>query len=360
MNFGSDNIAGVAPEIMAAIERANNGVAAPYGGDGTSGALDEVYSNLFEARVRVFPVATGTAANALALAMLCPPYGSVYCHAMSHIATDEAGAPEFYTGGGKLMLVEGNAAKISADGLEATLETEVERFPHSVKRAALSLSQATEAGTVYTPDEVGALNEVGQARGLRLHMDGARLANAVAQLGCTPADVTWRAGVEVLSFGATKNGALAAEAVVFFEGSKFAAEDFEAFAWRRKRAGHLFSKMRFAAAQLEAMATDDLWLRLAGNANRMAARLAAGLTEIPGVSLAYPRQANELFIVLGEKLAQRIEQADVGAHRWNTGAPVIMRLVCAFNTPQADVNGFVQMVRDFAAGENAPHNDETC
>ena len=237
----------------------------------------------------------------------------------------------------------------------------VDYLDEALHRIARVPYPETEAGTVYTPDEVGALSEVAQARGLRLHMDGARLANAVAHLGCTPAEVTWRAGVEVLSFGATKNGALAAEAVVFFDDSNFAAEDFEAFAWRRKRAGHLFSKMRFAAAQLEAMATDDLWLRLAGNANRMAARLAAGLVEIPGVSLAYPCQANELFVALGEKLAQRIEQAEVGAHRWNTGAPVIMRLVCAFNTPQADIDGFVEMVRDFAAGEKAPHkNDETC
>ncbi len=352
MNFGSDNIAGIAPEIMAAIERANDGTAAPYGGDGISGALDALYSSLFETPVRVFPVATGTAANSLALAMLCPPYGSVYCHAMSHIATDEAGAPEFYSGGCKLMLVDGDAAKITADGLDATLAAEVERFPHSVKRTALSLSQATEAGTVYTPDEVTALSGVARARGLRLHMDGARLANAIAHLGCTPAQATWRAGVEVLSFGATKNGALAAEAVIFFDAANFAAEDFEAFAWRRKRAGHLFSKMRFAAAQLEVMATDDLWLRLAGHANGRAAQLAAGLAAIPGVSLAYPCQANELFIEVGEALARQIEQANIGAYRWNTGTPVIMRLVCAFNTPQADVDRLVEMVRGFAVDAN--------
>ena len=343
MNFGSDNVAGTAPEIMAALEQANAGVAASYGGDAVSAGLDTAFSDLFETEVRVFPVATGTAANSLSLAMLCPPYGSIYCHAMSHIATDEAGAPEFYTGGGKLLLVDGAAGKITADGLAATLANEVERFPHSVKRAGLSISQASECGTVYTPDDVTALAQVANAHDMRVHMDGARLANAIAHLACAPADVTWRAGVDILSFGATKNGALAAEAVVFF-----GAADFDAFAWRRKRAGHLFSKMRFAAAQLDAMLGDGLWLRLASHANAMAERLARGLEAIPGVALAYPCQANELFIEVAEDLAQQIEQANVGVHRWNTGAPVVMRLVCAFNTPEADVDGFVDLVRGLA------------
>ena len=351
MNFGSDNITGIAPEIMAAIERANTGVAVPYGGDDISARLDERFSDLFERPVRVFSVATGTAANSLGLAMLCPPYGSIYCHAMSHIATDEAGASEFQTGGGKLLLLDGDAAKITAAGLRARLAAEVERFPHGGKRAALSVSQATEAGGVYTPDDLGALSEVARAYGLRVHMDGARLANAVAHLGCAPADATWRSGVDILSFGSTKNGALAAEAVVFFGDGDFDSEDFKDFAWRRMRAGHLFSKMRFPAAQLEAMVSDNLWLRLAGHANAMAERLAEGLTQIPNVALAYPREANELFIEVAEDLAQQIEQANVGAHRWNTTTPVVVRLVCAFNTPEADVDGFVDMVRGFAAGE---------
>ena len=348
MNFGSDNIAGVAPEIMTAIARANEGVAASYGGDAISGALDEKFSDLFETRARVFPVATGTAANSLALAMLCPPYGSAYCHAMSHIATDEAGAPEFYTGGSKLVLVDGDDGKISAAGFAVSLAAEVERFPHSVKRSALSLSQASEAGTVYTPDQLGALCDVARGHGMRVHMDGARIANAIVHSGCSPADATWRAGIEILSFGATKNGALAAEAVVFFGDA-----DFDAFAWRRKRAGHLFSKMRFAAAQLDAMVGDGLWLRLASQANTMAARLAQGLADTPGVSLAYPCEANEIFIEVNEALARRIEDANVGVHRWNTGTPVVMRLVCAFNTAEADVDGFIELVREIARGENS-------
>lgn len=184
MNFGSDNTAGIAPEIMDAIAAANAGAAAPYGGDAVSGRLDAAFSDLFETAVRVFPVATGTAANALALAMLCPPYGSVYCHPTAHVATDEAGAPEFYTGGGKLLAVAGAAAKIAAADLEAALAAEVERFPHSVKRAAVSVSQATECGAVYAPDELRALSEVAHAHGMCVHMDGARLANAIAHLGC--------------------------------------------------------------------------------------------------------------------------------------------------------------------------------
>ncbi|MDA0231776.1 MAG: beta-eliminating lyase-related protein [Proteobacteria bacterium] len=346
MNFGSDNIAGVAPEIMAAIARANDGVAASYGGDQISQRLDELFSRVFETNARVFPVATGTAANSLALAMLCPPYGSIHCHTMSHIATDEAGAPEFYSGGGKLVLVDGASAKISASGLRTALDAEVERFPHSVRRSALSVSQATEAGAVYTPDELLALSRVAQSHGLRLHMDGARIANAIAHLDCAPADITWRAGIEVLSFGATKNGALAAEAVVFFGDA-----DFEQFAWRRKRAGHLFSKMRFAAAQLEAMLVDDLWLRLARHANAMAERLALGLAAISGVRLAYPREANEVFIEVAEDLARQIEGAGAGAHRWNRGVPVIMRLVCAFDTPEDDVDALIGLVGRFSAGK---------
>ncbi len=348
MNFGSDNIAGVAPEIMAAIAEANAGVAVPYGGDAISTRLDEAFSDLFETGVRVSPVATGTAANALALAMLCPPYGAVYCHPAAHIAIDEAGAPEFYTGGGKLLPVDGVAAKIPAADLEAVLAAEVERFPHSIKRAAVSVSQATEYGAVYTPDELRALSDITHGHGMGLQMDGARFANAIAHLGCTPADATWRAGVDVLSFGVTKNGALAAEAVIFF-----GDVDVEELAWRRKRAGHLFSKMRFAAAQLEAMLEDGLWLRLAGHANAMAARLAQGLAAIPGVALAYPCQANEVFIEVEEPLARAIEGAGVGAHRWNTATPVVMRLVCAFDTPDADVDRFVEMVHGFAAGDSA-------
>ena len=348
MNFGSDNTAGVAPEIMDAIAAANAGAAAPYGGDAVSARLDAAFSDLFETAVRVFPVATGTAANALALAMLCPPYGSVYCHPAAHVATDEAGAPEFYTGGGKLLAVEGAAARIAAADLEAVLTAEVERFPHSVKRAAVSVSQATECGAVYAPDELRAVSEVARAHGMGVHMDGARFANAIAHLGCAPADATWRAGVDVLSFGVTKNGALAAEAVVFF-----GAVDGQEVAWRRKRAGHLFSKMRFAAAQLEAMLEDGLWLRLAGRANAAAQRLARGLAAVPGVALAYPCQANEVFIEVDEPLARAIEGAGVGVHRWNAAAPAVMRLVCAFDTPDADVDRFVAMVRGWAAGDGA-------
>src|SRR6185312_1799022 len=241
----------------------------------------------------VFPVATGTAANALALAALTPPWGAIYCHEAAHIQSDECGAPEFFAAGAKLLPLAGEDAKLMPATVEAAL---LERgVVHHVQPSALSISQATEAGTLYRPAEIAALGALARRHGLALHMDGARFANAVAALGCAPADLTWRAGVDALSFGATKNGALAAEAVIFFDPAKAAD-----LAYRRKRAGHLFSKMRFLSAQLDAYLADGLWLRNARHANAMAARLGQGLARLPGARLVHPVEANEVFVELAE------------------------------------------------------------
>lgn len=343
MNFMSDNVSGAAPEIIQAIIAANEGSAPSYGADAITARLEQRFADLFDRKVAVFPVATGTAANALALAQFTPPWGSIYCHREAHIQADECGAPEMFSAGAKLVGLEGDHGKLTADILSAALGRAHQGFVHAVQPATLSLTQATEAGTVYDPDEVAALAAIAHRHGLAVHMDGARFANAVAHLGCDPAEVTWRAGVDVLSFGATKNGVLGAEAVIFFDPDKAAD-----FAYRRKRAAHLFSKMRFLSAQLDTYLADGLWLRLAAHANSMAARLAAGLTTLPGVDLAHPVQANELFVTLPEPMIQGLEAAGFGFYRWD-GA--MIRLVTAWDTAPDAVTQFLATAARLAGRE---------
>jgi threonine aldolase len=339
MNFCSDNVTGIAPEIMAAIAAANHGSAMPYGNDEISQRLERQFSELFETSVAIFPVATGSAANALALSVLSPPYGAIYCHTDAHIHVDECGAPEFYTGGAKLVTLPGANGKIQVADLSAAIAKTPAGVVHHVQPAVVSLTQATEAGTVYQLTDVAAIAQVAHDHQLKLHMDGARFANAVVSLGCSPADITWRSGVDVLSFGATKNGAMAAEAVVFFD--PVLAETCK---YRRKRAGHLFSKMRFLSAQLEAYLQDDLWLKSATHANQMAAKLAAGLVGQPGVKLCYPVEANELFVEFTNSMIAAL-LADGFQFYFQPGTETaIARLVTAFNTQASDVTAFVQAV----------------
>jgi len=338
MNFRSDNVTGAAPEILAALMTANEGTAASYGADAISARLKERFSTLFEREVAVFPVAIGTAANALAIAAVTPPWGVVYCHTESHIQVDECGAPEFFTGGAKLMPLEGEDGKITPAAVEAVL---VEPgIVHSPQPACISISQATEAGTVYTVEEVGALGALARRRGLSLHVDGARFANALVASNASPAALTWRAGVDILSFGATKNGALAAEAIIVFDPARAAD-----LAYRRKRGGHLFSKMRFLSVQLEAYLADGLWLRNARHANAMAARLAEGLAATPGAKLIHPVQANEIFIALPEPVIATLESGGVGFYRWGGPGEGILRLVTAFNTRVEDVDAVIALAR---------------
>jgi threonine aldolase len=341
--FTSDNTAGGAPEILAAVVAAASGQASPYGTDSWTLSARRRFSEIFDCDVDLLPVCTGSAANALSLAALTPPWGSVLCHRDSHINNDECGAPEFFTGGAKLIALGGENAKIDADELQAAVHRKVGDV-HSVQPSVLSLTQATETGALYTPAEIGHLACIAKRAGLRVHMDGARLANAVAALGCHPAELTWRAGVDMLSFGAIKNGTITADAIVVFERSLTSELNF-----RAKRAGQLAAKMRFAAAQLDAYLADDLWLRNAWHANAMTARLEEGLKSIPGTRLAGAAGANILFCHLPQQVIDGLLDQGYGFYhgRWEPG---VVRFVTAFTTTTHDVDGLVHAVRRLTAG----------
>jgi threonine aldolase len=337
MNLCSDNVTGCAPEILEALARANRGAAMPYGADDLTAKVERRIAELFEHEVAVFLVATGSSANALALSCLTPPFGAIYSHPAAHVMVDECGAPEFYSGGAKMVGIPGPHGKIAAADLDTVLAASGRGMVHHVQAASVSLSQATEAGTIYRPDEIAAIGEVARRHQVRLHMDGARFANALVAQNVSPADLTWRSGVDVLSFGASKNGAMAAEAVVFFD--KSLADEMP---YRRKRGGHLFSKMRFLAAQFDAYLTNELWLRHARHANEQARRLSEGLAKLPGARLLHPVEANEIFIALPEPVISRLEQAGFQFYRWIEDGPGILRLVTAFNTDPAHVTEFLQ------------------
>lgn len=333
--FKSDNTATAAPEILEAIAAANKGYARGYGDDALTARLDGVLGGYFGCPVRAFPVATGTAANALALATLSPPWGSVFCHREAHIVRDECGAPEFFSNGARLVLLDGPDARFDAAALTAAIEDNPPTV-HTVQPAAASITQATELGTAWRPEQIGSISEVLRARGMSLHMDGARFANAVAFLGCHPGDVTWRAGVDVLSFGATKNGAMAAEAVVFFNMSL--VRDFE---FRRKRAAHLFSKMRFLSAQLLAYVETGLWLRNARRANEFARRLGAAA----GATLMHPVEANEVFLRLGTTRVAQLRAGGFEFYDWGREGSGEARLVVSWDQPEADVDAMVAALK---------------
>lgn len=338
-DFRSDNVSGVCPEIMTALAAANVSSAPAYGTDAITGSLNRRFSDFFEASVEVFPVTTGTAANALAVAQMARPWNVVYCHRLAHIETSECGAPEFMTGGAKLTGLDGPEAKFDAVTLERRLGGalgNVKGRAH-LQPAGVSLSQATERGTVYEPSAIRDIGAVCRARGLYLHMDGARFANAVAHLGCTPAEITSRAGIDILSFGATKNGAMAAEAVVIFDPAL--AEDFR---FRHKRSGHLVSKQRFISVQLARYIEDDLWLDNARHANAMARRLEAGLSTIPGARVVHPVQANEVFAVLPQSAMDALRAAGFGFSCPEPDQPSLARFVTAFDTAPASVDSLVQ------------------
>lgn len=328
MNFRSDNTASAAAEILAALTAVNEKPAPAYGEDPWSRKLDEAFSALFECEVRVFTVASGTAANAISLASVTPPWGAVLCHREAHIECDECGAPEFFTNGAKLVLLDGGAAKITPSALREGIARSA-RGIHSVAPSAVSISQTTERGAVYTPGEVAALGETAKQAGLAFHMDGARFGNAVAALGCKPADVTWRAGVDLLSFGATKNGALAAESIVCFDLKRA-----EEIARRRKRGGHLLCKGRYPAAQFLAYLEGGLWLKLAGRANALAARLGAAAAAY----LSAPVESNQVFIKPGPEKLARLRAAGAEFYDWGADGAGEARLVVSWNQPESDID----------------------
>jgi threonine aldolase len=340
MNFASDNAYGAWREIIAAIGEAAEGAAPSYGDDALTAKVRGRLSHLFEHEVAVFPVISGTAANALALSTLAPQHGAIFCHAESHIAVDECGAPEFFTHGAKLVPLEGDGAKLDPSVLERSLAHFLKGFVHHVQPAALSITQSTELGTVYTPSEIATLAQLAHAHGMRVHMDGARFANALAHLRASPADVTWKAGVDAMSFGATKNGALGAEAVIFFN-----HEDVKDFEYRRKKAGHLLSKMRFVSAQLDAYLKGERWLDRAAHANALAQRLEAGLCRVEGARITQPVEANAVFVSLPDRTVKRLRDAGAVFYDWGPPADgrTQIRLVTSFATPEEDVERFVQM-----------------
>lgn len=324
----SDNAASVTPEILQAVVAANGGSALAYGGDEVTARLEELVREVFEhPTARVFPVTSGTAANALSLSALCPPWGSVLCHETAHIMNSEGGATSLLAGGAVMKGVGGDDFRLSPDALQATLDGTRWGDPHHSQPAALSLTQPTDLGTVYPVADVEALVAVVKPHDLRVHMDGARLGNAIAALGCTPADLTWRAGVDVLSLGATKNGALSAEAIVVFDDR--AADE---LVYRTKRSGHVTSKMRFQSAQLIAYLSDGLWLRNAANANARMAELAAGLERL-GVQLVNRPDVNMVFAMLADDVADRLERAGVLFYRMGG----MVRFVTSWETTAQEV-----------------------
>ena len=326
MHFFSDNATPVSPQVMAAIagaDRADHG----YDGDAWSARLDGAFCDLFETDVKALWVSTGTAANCIALATLCPHYGGILAHEEAHIVVDECGAPGFFTHGATLMTLPGDGAKLTPDAVAARIAA-IRPDVHQSPARALSITQASEYGRVYTPDEVAALGELARTHGIGFHMDGARFANAVAHLACAPADITWRAGVDALSFGCVKNGGMVGEALLFF-GPQASARVAEARRWR-KRSGHLFSKGRYLAAQILAMVEDGLWLANARAANAAAQALAAAASE----RLMHPVEANELFVRLTAPEAATLRGRGFDFYDWGEGAA---RLVTNWAQDEATV-----------------------
>jgi threonine aldolase len=349
MFFASDNASGTAPEIMAALAACNEGFAPSYGTDPIMERVTARVRDIFEApEAVVYLVATGTAANVLSLSVLTDPWGAIYCHRNAHIEEDECGAPEFYTGGAKLRLVGGDHAKMTPEGLRAAIEATGQGFVHSVQRGAVSITNATENGAVYRAAEVRALCDVAKSYNLPVHMDGARFANALVGAGCTAAEMTWKAGVDVLSFGGTKNGCMGVEAVVIFDPKR--AWEFEL---RRKRGGHLFSKHRYLSAQFDAYLADDLWLRLARGANDRARHLSQSILSVPGASLVHPTDANSVFAAWPREGHARAQAAGAKYYLWPGDqstegpgdAPLAARLVCSWCTTPGEIEAFIGAVK---------------
>lgn len=331
MNFLSDTTAPAHPKLIDAIAAANRDFAPSYGADAISQRVEDRLKEIFETDLKLLFAVSGTASNALALSVLCPPHSAILCHDEAHIHRDERGAPEFYTGGGKLIPLLGDHAKISMTALDRVLNEIPEGFVHTGPVRVLSLSNLSESGTAYTPAEVAERSERLKDRPAFLHMDGARFANALVTLGCTPAELTWKAGVDALCFGATKNGALGAEAIILFPSVMDRFEELQA---RQKRGGHMAPKMRYLAAQFDAWLDDELWLDLARAANRRATELAAVLSAIPGTEVLHPVDGNEVFARIPDGVAQGLRDAGAGFYQWPDGSA---RFVASWCTGEAEI-----------------------
>ena len=337
VKFASDNVAGACPEVLDAILKANDGDRAPYGDDEISKNLQDKFSEIFEKEVIVFPTSSGTAANALALSTMTPSFGNIYCHKLSHINVDECGAPEFYTGGAKLVNLNGVNGKITAEELNKSISGK--GVVHHTQPSSVSITQLCETGEAYELDEVKKISEIAHNHKLNMHMDGARFANALVSLDCSPAEMTWKSGIDVLSFGATKNGCLAAEAIIFFKPELVGNLPF-----LMKRAGHLLSKMSFVSAQLDAYITNEVWLRNAKHANAMGKKLSQGLDQHKNIELAYPTDANEIFVKIPKDIIDQLnsEGYTINDDEWDGKA---VRLVTAWNTSLSDIETFLNFIK---------------
>ncbi|MDC6483555.1 low specificity L-threonine aldolase [Candidatus Pelagibacter sp.] len=337
IKFASDNVTGACPEVLDAVIKANEGDSTPYGNDQISTELQDKFSEIFEKEVIVFPTASGTAANALALSTMTPSFGNIYCHKLSHINTDECGAPEFYTGGAKLVTLQGVKGKITASELDKSITGA--GIVHHTQPSSASITQVCETGEVYQLDEIKKISDVAHNHNLNMHMDGARFANALTSLDVTPAEMTWKLGIDVLSFGATKNGCIAAEAIIFFKKDLVGN-----VAFLMKRAGHLLSKMRFVSAQLDAYITNDVWLKNARHANKMGKRLSEGLNNYSDINLSYPTDANEVFATFPRNKIEHLNSQGytINEDEWDGKA---VRLVTAWNTKDNDVDEFLEILK---------------
>jgi threonine aldolase len=336
IKFASDNVAGACPEVLDAILKANDGDSAPYGNDDWSKSLQEKFSEIFEKEVIVYPTVSGTAANALALSALTPVFGNIYCHKLSHINTDECGAPEFYTGGAKLVTLKGVNGKITSQELSDNVGGV--GVVHHTQPSVASITQLCETGEAYQLDEIKDISEIAYKNNLKMHMDGARFANALVSLGATPAEMTWKSGIDVLSFGATKNGCIAAEAIIFFKPELVGNLPF-----LMKRSGHLLSKMRFVSAQLEAYISNDVWLRNAKHANKMGKKLSEGLNSNPNIELTYPTHANEVFAKFPRPIIEHLNSEGYKMNEEELDGNSV-RLVAAWNTEESDVDQLLEII----------------
>lgn len=350
LNLSSDNVTGMSDAVMAALIKANDGNEPAYGADQWTAKAEQLLAEVFEHEVFVSLVATGTGSNALALAALTPPWGAIFCHQESHVLDDECGAPEMFTDGAKLVGVKGEAGKLTVEALKPVVDHFGVGVIKSVQPAALSISQVTEAGTVYTLSEIKALCDFARERHLKVHLDGARFGNALVSIGATPADMTWKAGVDVVTFGATKNGALACEAIIFFD--KVLAESMP---FRRKRGGHTVSKGRILGAQMIGYLEHDHWLHNARHANAMAQALTQGLNSLGFARLPWPTQANEVFVVLPNAKAKALSEAGIRAAPWESISlpaqfemgteDAFLRFVLSFKTAPSDIDRVIAALK---------------
>ena len=335
--FASDNVTGACPEVMDAVVDANSGIATSYGDDEWSSRLQTKLSEIFETDVEVFLAVSGTASNALALSSLAPVFGKIYCHELSHINTDECGAPEFFTGGAKLIPMRSSNGRIKANELAETIRGSGN--VHVTQPSVVSITQSCETGTVYQLDEIKAISKIARKHKMSVHMDGARFANALASLDVSPAEMTWKSGVDVLTLGGTKNGCLAAEAIIFFKPAMVGN-----FPYLHKRSGQLLSKMRFISSQLEAYVTDDLWIRNAQHANSMAKILSEGLNAFSNIELAYPTQSNEVFVYLPRELIDYLNNAGYDINEEELDGKAV-RFVTAWNSELKDVDRLLEVIK---------------